>query len=188
MKTLSFSDLVHWCNESPSGVKIESTDHLHYAASKVFGFRIDIPSEAMRVVALVYSLLAVEEDTGYYGGVIWFTNWGMGTPQIEQCGLRILEQMRRGYGAVESVENTPGQLFRSDELVDTHAFMTLPLLWGWDAYFTPHGTRYFAYARQNGSLYLVTDDEQVFQKLRAACDAYHPVMELPTYLRLAALT
>ncbi len=183
MKTLSFNDLVQWCSESPSGVKLESPNHLHYETSEIFGFRVDIPSEAPRVVALVYSLLAVEEDTGYYGGMIWYTNYDMGTPEIERCGLRILEQMRRGYGGVESVENAPAQLFRSDEIVDNHAFLTLPLLWGWDAYFMPHGTRYFAYSRQNGSLYLVTDNEQVFRKLGAACAAYNPVIELPTYLR-----
>ena len=187
MKTLSFDDLVQWCSESPSGVKLESPYHLHYGTQETFGFRIDVPPEATRVVALVHSLLAVEEDTGYYGGIIWYTNFGMGTPEIEQCGLRILEQMRRGYGGVESVENAPAQLFRSDEIVDNHAFMTLPLLWGWDAYFMPHGTRYFAYARQNGSLYLVTDKEHVFQKLRTACAAYHPVLELPTYLRADTL-
>lgn len=187
MKTLNLSELVRWCNESPSGVKIGSPDHLQYQAPKIFGCRIDVPSEAMRIVSLVYSLLAVEQEVGFYGGLIWYTNWGMGTPELEQCGLRILEQMRRGYGAGESVENSPAQVFRSDERVDAQAFITLPLLWGWDAYFTPHGSRYFAYARQNGSLYLVTDDEEVFQKLLGAFDAYHPVLELPTYLKSDAL-
>jgi hypothetical protein len=167
-----------------SSVKVEAPDHLRYEASKILELRIDVPLEAMRVVALVYTLLWVGDDAGYYGGLISFTNWGMGTPEIEQCGLRILEQMRRGYGAVESIGNAPAQIFRSDEIADTHAFMTLPLLWGWDAYFTPHGTRYFAYARQNGSLYLITDEENVFQKLMTAFAAYHPVLKLPTYLRL----
>ena len=86
MKTLNFNDLVQWCSESPSGEKIESPYRLHYGTPETFGFRIDVPSEATRVVALVYSLLAVEEDTGYYGGIIWYTNFGMGTPEIEQCG------------------------------------------------------------------------------------------------------
>jgi hypothetical protein len=185
MKALEIDELAKWCEESPSGIKFEAPCHLRYATGRPLGLRINIPSQATRVVALVYSLLAVEEDVGYYGGLIWFTNWDYGTPEIERCGLRMLEQMRRGYGISQSVENAPCQLFRSDEIVDAHAFLALALLWGWDAYFTPHGTRYFAYCRQNASLYLVTDDEQVFEKLLASLITHHPISELPTYLKSA---
>jgi hypothetical protein len=185
MKTLRFEDLNTWFLESASNVEVQSSDHLRFEGSKTFSCRIDVPLETMRVVALVYSLLSVESETRFYGGLIWYTNWGMGTPEIEQCGLRMLEQMRRGYGAVESIENAPVQVFRSDELVDAQAFMVLPLLWGWDAYFKPHSSRYFAYARQNRSLYLVSDDEQVFNRLLSALSSYSPVLELPTYLRSA---
>jgi hypothetical protein len=40
-----------------------------------------------------------------------------------------------------------------------HAFLCVPMLFGWDAYFIPRGTRYFAYVRGNGFLDLVTDAE-----------------------------
>ncbi|HXU19382.1 MAG TPA: hypothetical protein VN788_02230 [Verrucomicrobiae bacterium] len=183
MKALDVDELTKWCNESPSGIQLEMPHHLRYATPRPFGLKIDVPSEAARVAALVYCLLAVEEDVGYYGSLIWFTNWDTGTPEIERCGLRILEQMRSGYGVTQSIENAPGQLFRSDEIVDAHAFLTLAMLWGWDAYFTPHGTRYFAYCRQGTSLYLVTDDEKVFEKLLASLITYHPVSQLPVYLK-----
>ncbi len=137
-------------------------------------------------MALASSLMSAEEDDGFYGALIWFTNWDIGTPNIERSGLRILEQMRRGYGVTASVENAPAQLFRSDEAVDAQAFLTLPMLFGWDAYFTPHGTRYFAYVRQNGSLFLVTDGEEVLQKLKASLDPYRPALELPSYLQSAS--
>jgi hypothetical protein len=183
MKALQLDEIRRWCDESPSGIRVDSAGHLRYSTGNLLGVRLDVPAKATAAVSLVSSLLAVEECDGYYGALMWFTNWDIGTPQIERCGLRILEQMRRGYGVTASVENAPGQLFRSDEMVDVQAFLTLPLLFGWDAYFAPHGTRYFAYARQNSSLFLVTDNEQVLQKLQQSLEPYQPVLELPSYLK-----
>lgn len=185
MKALQIDELRRWFDESPSGIKVDPTDHLRYPTRNSLGLRLDVPLEAQKVAALASSLLSVEEDDGYYGALIWFTNWDIGTPQIERCGLRILEQMRRGYGVTASVENAPAQLFRTDEITDVQAFLTLPMLFGWDAYFAPHGTRYFAYVRQNSSLFLVTDKEPVLQKLRAFLDPYRPESELPSYLQNA---
>jgi hypothetical protein len=144
-----------------------------------------VPPEAPRAVALVSSLLAVEEDDGFYGALMWFRSWDIGTPRIERCGLRILEQMRRGYGVTASLENAPGQLFRTDELVDAEAFLTLPLFFGWDAYLAPHGTRHFVYARGNGSLFAVTDEQQILEKLMTSLASYRPILELPAYLLAA---
>ena len=184
MRALQIHELGKWFDESTANIQVEPTGYLRYRTGDQFGIRIDLPPEASRVVALAASLLAIEEDEGFYGALIWFTNWDIGTPQIERCGLKILEKMRHGYGVTASLENSPGQLFRSDELVDAHAFLTLPLFFGWDAFFMPHATRYFAYIRQNASLFLVTDSEQVSEKLMTFLRSYHPVLELPSYLRV----
>src|SRR5690242_2247554 len=177
MKALQIDELRTWFDESSSSVKLDPTGYLRYATDGPVGLRLEIPPEAPKTVALASSLLAVEEDDGYYGALMWFTNWDIGTPQIERCGLRILEQMRRGYGVTASVENAPAQLFRTDEIADAHAFLTLPMLFGWDAYFMPHGTRYFAYVRNNGSLFLVTDDQKVHRRLQAFLASYGPMVE-----------
>jgi hypothetical protein len=182
MKALQTEDVLKWCETSASWISADPKGYLRYGISEPLGIRLTVPREAQAAVVLAHSLLAVEGDEGYFGAFMWFTNWDIGTPLIERCGLRILEQMRRGYGVTASVENAPGQLFRTDEIADTHAFLTLPLLFGWDAYFMPHGTRYFAYIRQNSSVFLVTDDRQVLQKLQASLEPYHPVSELPSYL------
>ncbi|MFY9752841.1 MAG: hypothetical protein WAJ92_09385 [Candidatus Acidiferrales bacterium] len=185
MKALLIDELRRWFDESPSGIKVDPTGHLRYPTRNLLGLRLDVPAEAQKAAAFASSLLSVEEDDGFYGALVWFTNWDIGTPQIERCGLRMLEQMRRGYGVTASVENAPAQLFRTDEIADVQAFLTLPMLFGWDAYFAPHGTRYFAYVRQNGSLFLVTDREQVLHKLQASLDAYRPASGLPSYLESA---
>lgn len=183
MKALQINELRRWCEESPSGVKLDATGHLRYANRGLLGIRLNVPSEAQKAAALAASLLSVEEDGGFYGALMLFTNWDFGTPQIEQCGLRILEKMRHGYGVTASVENAPAQLFRTDEITDVQAFLTLPMFFGWDAFFTPHGTRYIAYIRENASLYLVTDDEQVLEKLQACLRGHRPVLDLPSYLQ-----
>lgn len=183
MRALQSEALVKWFDDSTSGVKVDPGGHLRYTAPNLRGLRLDVPSEASKIAVLVSDLLSIEEPDGYYGALIWFTNWDIGTPLIERCGLRILEQMRRGYGVTASIENAPAQLFRTDEIVDVQAFLTLPLLFGWDAYFAPHRTRYFAYVRQNGSLFLVTDEDTVLRQLQASLEPYHPTFELPSYLR-----
>src|SRR5260370_9919779 len=152
MKVLRTEDVLKWCETSASRISPAPRGYLRYGMSEPLGIRLTVPREAQAAVMLAHRLLAFEGDDGYYGAFMWFANWDIGTPQIERCGLRMLEQMRRGYGVTASVENAPGQLFRTDEIADAHAFLTLPLLFGWDAYFMPHGTRYFAYARQNASL------------------------------------
>jgi hypothetical protein len=183
MKALQIDELRKWFDESPSGIKVDPTGHLRYPTRNPLGIRLDVPAEARRAVALASSLLAVEGDAGFSGALIYFTDWGYSPPQIENCAVQMLEQMRRGYGVTASVENAPGQIFRSDEIVDAQAFLAIPLLFGWDAYFVPHGTRCFAYARENASLFLVTDDEEVLQKLQGLLDPYRPVPELPSYLQ-----
>ena len=183
MRALKYDELVKWCKESLADVITGTPEHLFYTNPNVFGCRIDLPPDPMQAVAFVYALLALEQNSTFYGALMWFTNWGAGTPQIEQCGLRILEQMRRGYGIVDSVENSPAHLFRSDEMIDAQAFATLALLWGWDAYFLPHGLRYFAYIRENSRVYLVSDEEKTLAYLLDGLSAYKPVIDTPRYIR-----
>jgi hypothetical protein len=188
MFALSNKDLQARYEAMSLNINVEPKGYLSYRDSKpLFGLRLNVPSEGPKVALLAYSLVAFEGDE-FCGALLWFTSWDIGTPQIERCGLKLLEQMRRGYGVTPSVENAPAQFFRTDESVDAQAFLTLPLTFGWDAYFMPHGTRYFAYARRNGSLFLVTDQEEVSQKLLAFFEKRHPVPELPSYLRSAQQT
>lgn len=183
MNAIQTDELVRWCDQSRSGIKVDpEASHLRYSTDNPHGLRINIPTEAQKTAVLVSSLLSVEGDDGYYGALMWFTNWDMGTPQIERCGLKVCEQMRRGYGVTASLENAPAQLFRTDESTDVQAFLILPMLFSWDAYFAPHGTHYFAYVRGSGAMFLVTDSEEVFLKLRESLSSYRPTSELPSYL------
>lgn len=188
MNVLPANELQMRC-ESHANIKFDPEfNRVRFTTREILGLRLTVPMKAPEAVVLAYRLLRVEEDNEFFGALLWFASWDMGTPLIESCGLRILEQMRRGYGATASVENAPGQLFRSDERIDAHAFLMLPLLFGWDAFFMPNGTRYFAYIRQNGSLFLVTEEAQVLEKLNIALRAYSPVPELPGYMRDAPIT
>jgi hypothetical protein len=182
MHALSIDDLQKWGTASHLKMRIEPKGYLFYETGKpLFGIRLNVPGEGRAAAALASSLVAFEDE--YHGGFLWFTNWDIGTPQIERAGLKIVEQMRRGYGVTSSVENAPAQLFRSDESVDAQAFLTMSVIFGWEAFLMPHRTRYFAYARPNGSLFLVTDEEEISHKLLAFFEYLHPVVELPSYLK-----
>jgi hypothetical protein len=155
---------------------------LSYKSPTVFGTSIKIPQEAGPATALGAGLIAFEGKADFYGGLLWLASWDIGTPLVERAGLKMIEQMRRGYGACSSVENAPGNLFRTDETADLHAFLCVPMLFGWDAYFVPRGTRYFAYVRNNGFLYLVTDEEEIHRRLLHHLAYWKPSSEVPSYV------
>lgn len=183
MRTLTYQESKEWCEEPPLSMKVGPQGQLSYGSLTVFGMSIKIPLEAGPAVALSSSILAFEANADFYGGLLWVVNWDIGTPQIERCGLKIIEQMRCGYGACSSIENAPGNLFRTDEVGDLHAFLCLPMLFGWDAYFIPRGTRYFAYVRSNGFLYLVTDEEETYSRLMSHLAYWKPSSDVPSYVR-----
>lgn len=182
MRSLTYQESKEWCEKAPLSMKVGPQVQLSYGSPTVFGMSIKIPLDTGPAVALSASLLAYEANTDFYGGLLWVVNWDIGTPQIERCGLKLIEQMRRGYGANSSIENAPGNLFRTDEIVDLHAFLCLPMLFSWDAYFVPSGTRYFAYVRSNGFLHLATDEEETYSHLLNHLAYWKPSSEVPPWV------
>src|SRR4051812_27003597 len=123
MFALGNKDLQARYEEAYLNIDVELNGYLFYRNSKsLFGIRLDVPREAPQAALLAHSLVAFERDD-FYGALLWLTSWDIGTPQIERCGLKILEQMRHGYGVMPSVENAPAQFFRTDEVVDAAAFL-----------------------------------------------------------------
>lgn len=168
--------------KKPLSMKVGQYAHLSNESPPVLGLSIRIPTEAGRAIALGSGLLAFEANVEFYGRLLWLANWDIGTPQIERAGLRMIEQIRRGYGACSSIESAPGNLFRTDQVADLHAFLSVPMLFGWDAYFVPRGTRYFAYVRNNGFLYLVTDEKETYSRLLSHLAYWKPSSEVPSYV------
>ncbi len=180
MKSLKEQELREWFDASSSTIAINQHGHLVYRAAKNFGIKVNVPADATGAVALTSVLFSPQEE--FYGGILFYNEWDLGTPSIEKCGLRILEKMRNGYGVTSSIENAPAQLFRSDELVDAQAFFSLAILFGWDAFFAPHDGRYIAYSRRNASLFVITQDEHSLQALEESFGFYQPVRGLPSHL------
>jgi hypothetical protein len=182
MRSLTYQESKEWCEQAPLSMKVGEYAQLSYRSPAVFGMSIRIPPEVGPALALCSGLLDFEANSDFYGGLLWLANWDIGTPQLERVGLKMVEQMRRGYGVCSSIENAPGNLFRTDEIADLQAFLCVPILFGWDAYFVPRGTRYFAYARNNGFLYLVTDEEHTHSRLLSHLAYWKPSSEVPSYV------
>lgn len=182
MRVLNYQESKKWCEKAPLSMRVGPDGHLSYGSSIVFGFSIKVPMEAGPAIALASSLLAFEANVDFYGGLLWLVDWDIGTPQIERSGLRMIEQMRRGYGICSSIDNTPGNLFRTDEIADLHAFISVLMLFGWDAYFVPRGTRYFVYFRSNGQICLVTDEKEVHSRLLKHLTYWKPSGEVPPFV------
>jgi hypothetical protein len=184
VRVLNYQESKQWCEKAPLSMKVGPHGHLSYGPSVALGVSVKVPVEAGPTIALASSLLAFEANVDFYGGLLWLVNWDIGTPQIERSGLRMIEQMRRGYGICSSIDNTPGNLFRTDEIADLHAFISVLMLFAWDAYFIPRGTRYFMYFRSNGYIYLVTDEEDIRSRLLKHLAYWKPSGEISLYVNI----
>ncbi len=182
MRVLTSEESRVWFEKVSLSMSDPTEGHLRFSTESKFGFRLSIPLETPSAVCLAGDLLRFEDETSFYGGFFWLTNWDIGTPLIERCGLKMIERMRSGFGATASIDNAPGHLFRTDEIVDLHAFITIPMIFQWDAYYVPNGSRYFAYIRSNSSLYIVTQDETLHNQLLLHLKGWNPSVELPKYL------
>jgi hypothetical protein len=84
----------------------------------------------------------------------------MGNEQEESISRKAIERMRQGFGESRSLETAPGHFFRSDEFVESVAFLVQPMLAGWDAFFVPQWSKgtldYFLFVSHDSVLEIRT--------------------------------
>lgn len=132
MRLLSDEAVQRWCEERALHVDAQRTlrpDGGSY-------LEITLPESASRVIALAYALLEVifEEESGFQGALHWVTGLGIWGSYSESVALKIVEQMRSGYGGSRPFSDARGHLFQATESLDAQAFLTHSMLFGWDAY------------------------------------------------------
>ncbi|HEX3322724.1 MAG TPA: hypothetical protein VHR84_18605 [Terriglobales bacterium] len=84
-----------------------------------------------------FSAHLYNDERHFAGASLWITQWGVWNEQEESIPRKAIERMRQGFGENRSLETAPGHFFRSDEFVESIAFLLQPMLAGWDAFFIP---------------------------------------------------
>jgi hypothetical protein len=96
---------------------------------------------------------------------LWIRERGIWGEYSEKTGARMVELMRLGKGEAESLEKRPGQLFGPEEVWETHSYLVIPMLFGWDAFLVPQGEDYFVFVSHDGVLGVVTRTERTYKQL-----------------------
>jgi hypothetical protein len=88
-------------------------------------------------------MLGIEDESLFYGALLWITLSTIGSLQLEKAGWKMVEKMRQGFGENRPLQTASGHFFRSDEVVDLTAFLVPCFVFGWDAYIVPSSNNDF---------------------------------------------
>jgi hypothetical protein len=137
MQVVTDAEVLNWLAkiESNHGIRAEGTS-LYYTNPSAKCMELEYPSNPLRVAyfSRVASMMGIEEESMFYGALLWITLSTIGSHQVEASGWKMVEKMRQGYGENRSLQTANGHYFRSDEIVDLTAFLVPCFVYGWDAY------------------------------------------------------
>jgi len=146
MQVATDAEVLKWLNdvEWNDGIKADGTT-LYYTESGANCIELKYPETPLRTtyLARVASMLGIDDESHFYGALLWITLSTIGSIGLEKAGWKLVEKMRQGYGENRSLQNASGHFFRSDELVDLNAFLVPCFVFGWDAYVVPSSSNNF---------------------------------------------
>jgi hypothetical protein len=145
-----------------TGIRVDARGDLFYDSPGANCVVMDGPEtpHGATYVARVISMLGIQDEALFCGALLWIRDWGIGSPQLEKSGWRLIERMRMGFGELRPLGIANGHWFRDDEVADLAAFVLPCLVYGWDAYVIPNhpGCGCFAFISHDEFWCVVTRD------------------------------
>jgi len=125
-------------NEWSSGIKADVRG-LRYDDPEANALELRFPETPGRATyfSRLASMLGAEDESMFYGALLWITLSDIGSPQLEKAGWSMVEMMRRGFGENRPLEAAPGHWFRNGAVTELAAFILPCFVFGWDAYIVP---------------------------------------------------
>jgi hypothetical protein len=170
MQVITDSEVLKWFEKIKGsyGIHAEGTN-LYYTNPEANSMELTFPERPLRVTyfARMASMLGIQDESLFYGALLWITEAGAGSLQLEKSGWRIVEKMRQGFGENRSLQTACGHLFRADELVDLTAFLVPCFVFAWDAYVVPNGDNdFFIHIDHDEYWGVITRTKEAFERLR----------------------
>jgi hypothetical protein len=102
-------------NEGLTGIRVKDRD-LYYDDPEANLLYLKFPETPLRATyfARVVSLLGAEDESMFYGAMLWITLWHIGSPQLEKTGWAMIEMMRRGSGRTAQLRPPQGNGFETE--------------------------------------------------------------------------
>ena len=143
------------------------------------GFVVKIPPEHRRIVALSHDILSLPDQNGFEGGLLWLQQWQIGVTELAIPGWRIIEDLRRSHGNLQSLEIAPALLFRQDEFVELHASLIQVMAYGWGSYFVPSVGGYFLDIRTSDRFFCRSSSVEILKSLYSSLAEWQPSTDTP---------
>ena len=152
-------------NEWNSGIKA-SERGLYYDDPEANALYLKFPETPLRATyfSRVASMLGAEDESMFYGALLWITLSDIGSPQLEKTGWAMMDMMRRGFG-----ENRPlgrranGHWLRNGAVVELAAFILPCFVFGWDAYVIPSRGDLFVHISHDEYWAVVTRNMETYK-------------------------
>jgi len=135
---------------------------------------IKVPKNTLQALALSYAILSREDDSEFQGSLLWMTDWGFWSEELEQLGINIWKALRAYYGEKRELNETPGHLFHSKEFQEQHCLFSLPLIFQWDAYLIPEPGDYMLVLSHHGVISLVANTPKRLERLERYWSSWNP--------------
>lgn len=104
----------------------------------------------------------------YEGGLLYLQNWAIGSESIEQVGYALLARIR---GEEElAVGDSPGHQIEPAEFVLAQTMLSIPMLFGWDAWYVAKNRSLSAAISHDGFVDLFSPSEHQTEDLRHRLD------------------
>ena len=173
------AEVLQWLakDEWNHGIKADGTS-LYYASSDANCIELRFPETPLRVTyfARVIPMLGIENESLFYGALLWITLSTIGSPQLEKTGWKLIERMRQGFGENRSLQVASAHFFRDDELVDLSAFLIPCFVFGWDAYVVPNSSNdFFVWIGHDQYWGVVTRTQAAYQSMFSRLKELDPI-------------
>lgn len=155
-------------NEWATGIKTDERygrHRLFYEDPEANALCLKFPETPLRSTyfARVAAMLGAEDESMFYGALLWITLSDIGSPQLEKTGWAIIEMMRRGFGENRPLEAAPGHWFRNGAVVELAAFLLPCFVFAWDAYVLPSRGDLFIHISHNQNWTVATRTAEAYE-------------------------
>lgn len=137
-------------------------------------FSITLEEKPSDIVLLTDYLVPSWEESPFQGGLLWITGFGIWGENSEKTGLMMLKRMLSGCGESATLAENPAQLFGAEEIYETHSFLLLPILFGWDALWIPATADYVVSISHHGTASVTSRNRAVHDELRSRMKDWLP--------------
>jgi hypothetical protein len=173
MKCLTTEEVKAWCDAH--GLEVATNRYLnHRECESSHSFTIVPEGKPYQVVGMAALLVPPWEGVPFEGALLWIRERGIWSDFSENTADMIVKQMRLAVGIREPLETSPGHLFGPDEVYEMYSFLTVPVVFGWDAFLIPESMDYFVFFSHDEYVRVECRTEEIYKKLLRLVKEWNP--------------